>query len=236
MKRLILLIAFFLSLSAIYAQTIDVIHLKNGFDARGTITNRTESQITLQSENGRTLTIDMNEIESMEQEQQAFDPRVLLGRWACYRANGERDRTYDMVISENQGFYTVKYVYYINYLSNDNTVKYYPHDTPDSFSERAVDIDVENGQISYHFWQLEYLILNYSKSKRRQSVAITNNHCDINLRYIEGKLKGNIDCTQYYHALGCEGYDDLDESLEHGCGTVFADGPGGKWNVYFVKY
>ena len=68
MKRIILLIAFCLSLSAIYAQTIDVIHLKSGFDARGTITNRTKSQITLQSENGRILTIGMSEIESMEQE------------------------------------------------------------------------------------------------------------------------------------------------------------------------
>ncbi len=231
MKRIILLIAFCLSLSAIYAQTIDVIHLKNGFDARGTITNRTDSQITLQSENGRTLTIDMSEIESMEQEQKAFDPRVLIGRWACYKANGERDRTYDMVINENEGFYTVKYVYYINYYSNDNTLKYYPHDTPDSFSERTVDIDVENGQVSYHFWQLEYLILNYSKSKRRQQVAITSEHCDIDLKYIDGKLKGSIDCTQYYHDLSCEGYDDADD-----CGTVIADGPGGKWNVYFVKY
>ena len=79
------MIAFCLSLSVIYAQTIDVIHLKNGYDARGTITNHTESQITLQSENGRILTIDMSEIESMEQEQTAFDPRVLIGRWACYR-------------------------------------------------------------------------------------------------------------------------------------------------------
>ena len=231
MKKIFLLIVFCLSLSVIYAQTIDVIHLKNGFDARGTITNRTESQITLQSENGRTLTIDMNEIESMEQEQKAFDPRVLIGRWACYKANGERDRTYDMVISENEGFYSVSYVYYINYYSNDNRVKYYPHDTPDNFIEDSKDIDIEEGKVNFHFWQLQYLILNYSKSKRRQQVSITSRHCDIDLKYIDGKLKGSIDCTRYYQDLSCEGYDDADD-----CGTVFADGPGGKWNVYFVKY
>ena len=236
MKKVILLIAFCLSLSAIYAQTIDVIHLKNGFDARGTITNRTESQITLQSENGRTLTIDISEIESMEQEQKAFDPRVLIGRWACYKANGERDRKYDMEISENEGFYTVNYVYYINYLSDDNTVKMYPYDTPDFTSEEHEDVDVENGQVSYHFWQLEHLVLNHSKSERRQSRAITSRHCDIDLNYVDGKLKGRIDCTQYYHALGCEGYTSVKSSLKDGCGTVFSDGPGGKWNVYFVKY
>ena len=39
----------------------------------------------------------------------------------------------------------------------------------ESFSERTVDVDVENGQIYYHFWQLQHLILNYSKSKRRQT-------------------------------------------------------------------
>ena len=231
MKKVILLIAFCLSLSAIYAQTIDVIHLKNGFDARGTITNRTESQITLQSENGRTLTINMSEIESMEQEQKAFDPRVLIGRWACYKANGERDRTYDMVISENEGFYSVSYVYYINYFSNDNALKIYPYDTPESFVEDSKDIDVEDGKVCYHFWQLQHVILNYSKSARRRSVALTSEHCDIDLNYIDGKLKGSIDCTHYYHSLSCEGYDDADE-----CGTVFSDGPGSKRNVYFVKY
>lgn len=231
MKRIVFLMAFCLSLSAIYAQTIDVIHLKNGFDARGTITNRTESQITLQTENGRVLTIDVIDIDSMEQEQKAFDPRVLIGRWACYKANGERDRKYDMVISENEGFYSVSYVFYINYFSNDQTLKMYPYDTPDSSSEDTKDINVEDGKVYYHFWQLEHVILNYSKSARRQRVAITSQHCDIDLKYIDGKLKGSIDCTRYYSDLSCEGYDDADE-----CGTVFADGPGGKWNVYFVKY
>lgn len=233
MKRLLFLIAFCLSLSTIYAQTIDVVHLKNGFDARGTITNRTESQIILQTENGRTLTIEMNEIDSMEQEEVAFNPKVLIGRWACYKANGERDKTYDMVISENEGFYSVSYVYYISYLSNDNALKRYPHDTPNAndCTERDQDIDVENGMVCFHFWQLQYVVLNYSKSERRRRVAITNEHSDIDLKYVDGKLKGNIDRTQYYHGLSCEGYDDPDD-----CGTIFADGPGGKWNVYFVKY
>lgn len=62
MKRLLFLIAFCLSLSMIHAQTVNVVHLKSDFDALGTITNRTENQITLQTENGRTLTIDMNEL------------------------------------------------------------------------------------------------------------------------------------------------------------------------------
>ena len=235
MKRIFLLIAFCLSLSAIYAQTIDVIHLKNGFDARGTITNRTESQITLQSENGRTLTIDMSEIESMEQEQKAFDPRVLIGRWACYKANGERDPRYDIEINENQGFYTVKYKVMLNYVSYDNSLKHFPNQTPDNTADNDVDIEVENGKVSYHFYQVEWCKMN-ANSKRRQSDNIIKYNCDIDLMYIDGKLKGSINCTHYYHALGCEGYDGLYESLEHGCGTVFADGPAGKWKVYFVRH
>lgn len=231
MKRLFFLIAFCLSLSTIFAQTIDVVHLKNGFDARGTITNRTESQIILQTENGRTLTIDMNEIDSMEQEEVAFSPKILIGRWACYKANGERDKTYDMAISENEGFYSVSYVHYITYQSNDNAMKMYPYDTPDYCTERNQDIDVENGIVCFHFWQLQHVTFNYTKSERKRSVAFTNVHSDIDLKYIDGKLKGSIDCTQYYHGLSCEGYDDPDD-----CGTIFADGPGGKWNVYFVKY
>jgi hypothetical protein len=235
MKKVILLIAFCLSLSVIYAQTIDVIHLKNGFDARGTITNRTESQITLQSENGRILTIDMSEIESMEQEQKAFDPRVLIGRWACYKANGERNSRYDMEINENEGFYTVKYKTMLNYVSYDNTVKSFPYQTPDNTADNDADIEVDNGKMSYYFYQVEWCKMN-ADSKWRQSISLIKYSCDINLTYIDGKLKGSIDILNYYHALGCEGYESVTSSLNDGCGRVYADGPSGKKNVYFVKY
>ena len=236
MKRIILLITFCLSLSAIYAQTIDVIHLKNGFDARGTITNRTESQITLQFENGRTLTIDMSEIESMEQEQKAFDPRVLIGRWACYKANGDRDARFDIEINENEGFYTVTYIKIIDYYTKDGFLKSYPDDAPTSTLKKNVDIDVKEGMVSYYFWQGEGCTM-YGDNERKQISHVLQYSCDIDLKYDNGKLKGSIDCLGYYEATGCRGYGSPQESLEHGCGTVWADGgPCGKWRVYFVKY
>lgn len=234
MKKLVLFITFFFSLSALYAQTIDVIHLKNGFDARGTITNRTETKITLQSENGRTLTIDMNEIESMEQEQKTFDPKVLIGRWACYRANGERDPRYDMEIRENEGFYTLNYTRMMFYYSPDNSVKSFPNDTPDDIVDDDKDIEVDGGKISYYFYQAE--IWKHNTTSKRISETIQKYSCDIDLKYEDGKLKGSIDCSNYYMAIGCEGYSGVFKSLENGCGTVLSDGPGGKWKVYFVKY
>lgn len=230
MKRIILLIAFCLSLSVIYAQTIDVIHLKNGFDARGMITNRTESQITLQSENGRTLTIDMNEIESMEQEQQVFDPRVLIGRWACYRANGERgkkDKIYDMVISENEGFYAVTYDWILDYDQHSNSLVY--------STEKSEDIDVADGIVSYEFHNVTSVSENSGTSRQRQTSKEIHD-CNITLRYTEGKLKGSIDCFYYFYAIGNEDYKSVSSALEHGYGRLFADGSGDKWNVYFVKY
>ena len=231
MKKVILLIAFCLSLSAIYAQTIDVIHLKNGFDARGTITNRTESQIILQSENGRTLTIDMSEIESMEQEQKAFDPRVLIGRWACYKANGERDARFDMEIDENEGFYKVSYERFLLYQSKGSEVcNYYTHCTPYSVVMRHEDIDVEDGDVSYYFLRVE------SSNDESHEYERTEYSCDITLKYKDGKLKGNVDCLHHFYAMGNSHYKTIAKAVEHGCGTVFADGPCGKWNVYFVKY
>lgn len=215
------------------AQAIEVVHLKNGFEAKGTITNRTESSIVLQTENGKTLTISNDDIESIGQENKAFDAKVLVGKWYCYKANGERDKKYDFVISENEGFYIVKYIHYLDFNSIDNTIKYYPHDSPDNSFERTVDVDIDDGNVSFHFWQLERLTLN-SQSKRKR-VKLQSTHCDIDLKYLDGKLKGHIDCIHYYDAVGCPGYDDVKESLDDGCGTVFADGPGGKWNVYFVK-
>lgn len=237
MKRIILLITFCLSLSAIYAQTIDIIHLKNGFDARGTITNRTESQITLQSENGRTLTIDMNEIESMEQEQKAFDPRVLIGRWACYKANGERDRTYDMVINENEGFYTVSYNSFVRFKSEDNSVCFLfdSRCIPTDIGQDSKDIDVSEGNVFYRF-ELYCDSWIYANTRKEYTAHLEQRTCDINLKYIDGKLKGSIDCSWVFKAWGTSGYRFIEGALADGHGSVDVDGPGGKWNVYFVKY
>lgn len=215
------------------AQNIEIVRLKNGFEAKGTITSRTESSIVLQTENGKILTISNDDIESVGQENTAFDPKILLGQWYCYRANGERDKKYDFVISENEGFYTVRYIHYLSFNSIDNTLKHYPYDLPDNFFERNVDVDIDDGYLRFHFWQLERLTLN-SQSKRKRP-SLTSTHCDIDLKCHEGKLKGSIECTHYYNAVGCPGYDAVSESLDDGCGTVFSDGPGGKWNVYFVK-
>lgn len=220
MKKVILLIAFCLSLSAIYAQTIDVIHLKNGFDARGTITNRTDSQITLQSENGRILTIDMSEIESMEQEQKAFDPRVLIGRWACYKANGDKDARFDIEISENEGFYSVSYGQFVGFESNDNTIKLFPYHTPTYCGDAHEDIDVEKGEVSYYFFRSENSYI-YAHTKSQQVAGIERYKCNVNLKYINDKLKGSIDCLEHYWLLGSVEGDNA---------------PCGKWNVYFVKY
>lgn len=206
MKRIILLIAFCLSLSVIYAQTIDVVHLKSGFDAKGTITEQTESQITLQTENGKTLTINMSEIDSMEQEEKAFDPRVLIGRWACYKASGERDSRYDMEICEHEGFFTVSYPSYITF-----------HDNTPQISKSNKDIDVENNKVSYSTKQFECRI---SGSGRKQTKCAEYYECDMDLKYVDDKLKGSIDCTHY-----CLSID----------GTIYQKGPLGKWNIYFVK-
>lgn len=235
MKRIILLIVFCLSLSAIYAQTIDVIHLKNGFDARGTITNRTESQIILQSENGRTLTIDMSEIESMEQEQKAFDPRVLIGRWICYKANGERDERYDMEISEHEGFFTVSYIKLLLYYSDDNNVGVFPYATPDITAKAHEDIDINDGGFSYYFLNVESTVM-YINTRKEHEFRRQEFSCNIDLKYIDGKLKGSVDCLHYFHAMGDSKYGTIADALEHGRGILFADGPCGKWKVYFVKY
>jgi len=227
MKKLVLFITFFLSLSALHAQIIDVIHLNNGFDARGTITNRTESQITLQSENGRVLTIDMSDIDSMEQEQKAFDPKVLIGRWACYKANGERDERYDMAISENMGFYTVNYIRIIHFNSNSGTIKSFPRDTPVAKGPIDVDlkdIDIEKGIVSYRFHQEESCLFN--ENLRREGTFFQEWRCDINLSYFDGILRGKIDCINHYCQVSYHNTDNEE---------VLDDAPCGKWNVYFVK-
>ena len=226
MKRIILLIVFCLSLSAVSAQTIDIVHLKSGLDARGTITEQTESKITIKTETGQTLSFNTDEIASMEQEEKAFDPKVLVGRWACYKANGERDKMYDMEISENEGFYTVTYDWILEYDNSNHALVYN--------AEKHEDIEVQNGQISYEFHNVESVSENIGTNRERQMKKQICD-CNISLQYKDSKLKGSIDCYYFFFALGNSNYKSVAAAIQHGCGTVHADGPGGKWNVYFVK-
>ena len=219
MKKTILFIICCISFLSVSAQTIDIIHLKNGLDARGTITNRTESQITIQTDNGRVLTFDMGDIESMEQEQKAFDPKVLIGRWACYKANGERDSRFDIEISENEGFYTVSYGRFVGFESNDGTIKLFPYDTPIYCGNANIDIEVGKGEVSYYFFRSENSTI-YAHTRNERVAGIERYSCNVSLKYIDGKLKGKVDCLEHYCKLN----------------TVECnDSPGGKWNVYFVK-
>lgn len=231
MKRIILLIAFCLSLSAIYAQTIDVIHLKSGFDARGTITNRTESQITLQTENGRVLTIDMSDIDSMEQEQKAFDPRVLIGRWAYYKADGERDEKFDIEIRENEGFYTVCYNQMVFYMNKSNTL----YSVKPQVMDDHRDIEVDDGSFSFTFYRIERNFI-YCGTKNEHETMNIHDDREFNLTFIDGKLKGSVDCIDHYVATGNSNYETVQEALEHGRGKVLMEGPCGRWKCYFVKH
>ena len=142
-----------------------------------------------------------------------------------------------MVISENEGFYSVSYVYYLQYFSETNRLcTHYDDDcVPRDAIQQSKDIDVNDGKVSYRFKQKEYCWI-YADSKREHVGMMFEFTSDVDLKYIDGKLKGSIDCLHYYEASGNERYRFVEYALEAGRGTVGADGYGGKWNVYFVKY
>ena len=63
------------------------------------------------------------------------------------------------------------------------------------------------------------------------------NRCTININIVCGFVEfGGIACVVVAvgaaaPVMACRGQFQADD-----CGTIFADGPGSKWNVYFVKY
>lgn len=232
MKKIILMIAFCLSLSVIYAQTIDVIHLKNGFDARGTITNRTESQITLQSENGRILTIDMSEIESMEQEQTAFDPRVLIGYWRFFNSNAKRNECFDIQIEDNHGFYTAKYKRGIMYNSSDASLSSIPDE--DHTWYQSSDIVINDNTISFGILCVQSYNHYVGTNREFEGMHVIDDY-DFSLSYINGELVGVGTCNKHWRAFGSSRYETVLDAHEKGCAKVIEDSSSGQFNVYFVK-
>ena len=233
MRKVFLLIVFCLSLSTVYAQTIDVIHLKNGFDARGTITKRTETQITLQSDNGRILTIDMSDIESMEQEQKAFDPKMLIGHWRFFYSNGERNENFDVQIEENHGFYTAKYKRCLFYNSSDASVAKNPDE--DWTWYESSDIVIDGNTISFGIVCVQSY-RHYVGTKRQHEGMHVIDDYDFSLSYVNGELVGVGTCNKHWLALGNSNYKTVLDAHENGCANVLEDSSSGKRNVYFLKY
>lgn len=174
----------------------------------------------------------MSEIESMEQEQKAFDPRVLIGRWACYKANGERDNRYDFIISENEGFYTISYDKYVTY---ENCGGSWANKTPSCNIQANIDYESDDGIVSFYFFKI---IEDYEGPSGINSYCAFQEQlsCDIDLKYIDGKLKGSMDILNYYLAQGHPNYHSMREAIQDRRGKVLSEGPGGKRNVYYVKY
>ena len=233
MKKLLLSWLFCLSFSVIYAQTIDVIHLKNGFDARGTITNRTESQITLQSENGKTLSIDMSEIESMEQEQKAFDPRVLIGYWRFYYSNGERNEIFDVKINENHGFYTAKYKRGLMYNSRDGALASKPDDDYTWYQD--ANIEINDNIISFGVVCVQSYNHYVGTSREFEGMHVIDDY-DFTLNYVDGELVGEGVCNKHWRAFGNKRYESVLDAHEYGEANVIEDTNSGYVKCYFEKY
>ena len=234
-KKLVLSLLFCISLSVMSAQTMEIVHLKNGFDAKGTVVERNDSIVTLKTETGKTVTINAKDIESVEQEKPAFDPKVFIGKWACYKASGERISDYDIEIKENQGFYTVNCEATKGYESNSDFIGG-PEGVPAFVSKKDFDIEIDDkGNVIYYYRRV-CAGISKAKSKTRsyQSFQI----CDdivVSFKYNESKLVGFIDCTNHYYAWGHYNYFFVQDALDAGRGRIMADGPGEKWKVYFVK-
>ncbi len=218
-----------------YAQSVKIIHLKSGLDARGTITESNDSIVRLQTESGKTVSIYTIDIESMEEEKSAFDPKVLVGKWKCYKASGERISDYDFEIKENRGFYTLEYKEFIGYKSNKGFIGG-PESTPCEVDNKNIDVNIDaNGEISFGLVQTIMGISDANSSRKAYQSFIIVDDIVINLRYNVGELIGNIDCLNHTYAHGHYNYFLISEAIEEGRGRIISDGPGDKYMVYFIK-
>lgn len=229
MKKVVLSLLLCFMASAIYSQTIDVIHLKSGLDARGTIISRTENQITVQIENGKTLSFDMTDIESMEQEEAAFNPRALIGRWHFYYSNGKRDELFDVQIEYNHGLYTAKYKRGISYPSSTAALG----ETPEYIWYESTDIDFTDN-ITFRVCCVQSYE-HYSGSNREYEGMHVIDDYVFSLKYVDEKLVGEGICIKHWRAFGNSKYETVVEANDHGCAKVIESNNSGGWKCYFMK-
>ena len=162
----------------------------------------------------------------------ALIPENLCGIWRFHTSDGRSskfDKVYDIVISENQGFYSVNFVIVDRYDADERNGL---PDTPSMVFREDADIRFKDNVVCFH------TIYNDVKYGSDGAQAVHSKaEYDYELILENGVLKGVRKCTYEFWAAGNSDYHTVMEAVSNGYGKVYVNCTGncGTANVYFTR-
>lgn len=161
----------------------------------------------------------------------ALIPENLCGKWTYHAYDGDTEKLFDIVISENNGFFTVEFSSLFQHnINKDGTLSM---DDPSFTLEKTADISFNDDTICFstihnkvHFSERDKCQWYHFKVEFNYELVLEN-----------GRLKGGSKCTRRFEAMGHTDYRYVADAVKAGRGNVSSNCTGncGTYKVYFTK-
>lgn len=226
MKRLIIIQLLFLTVSVALAQSGRVkVTMLNGMSATGTVESRSNGVLQFRTDEGKILSINMADVETIAQAKEEFDPKMMIGRWKFHYGDGETLPLLDIRIYEDHGRYYAEENYFANKSLGPNG-EVPDTDTPDQHTlKRGQSIEyTSDGNIKF------YLLCIMRVMNGGEQEMIFRYEYAIKAKWDNGSIVGDADIIRVFHGVGYQ------KGAEFNCAQVWTDRKKGQVEIYYDRY
>ncbi len=227
MKKILIIIQIlFLTVSMAFAQSGRVkVTMLNGMSATGTVESRSNGVLQFRTDEGKTLSINMADVETIAQAKEEFDPKMMIGRWKFHYGDGETFPLLDIRIYEDHGRYYAEENYFTDKSVEPNGV--IPDtDTPGQHTlkeGRSIEY-TSDGNIKF------YLLCIMRVMNGGEQEMIFRREYTVKAKWVNGSIVGDADIIRVFHGVGYQ------KGAEFNCANVWTDRKSGKIEIYYDKY
>ncbi len=232
MKKLIIIIQIlFLTVSIAFAQSGRVkVTMLNGMSATGTVESRSNGVLQFRTDEGKILSINMADVETIAQAKEEFDPKMMVGRWKFHYGDGKTCPLLDIRIYEDHGRYYAEENYFTSKeLGGPNGRTIPDTNTPDQHTlkqGRSIEY-TSDGNIKFYL----FCALVVMNDRGKQEMYFRHEYT-VKAKWVDGSIVGDAEIIRFIHGAGYQ------KGAEFNCAEIWTDWDkdDGKFEIYYDKY
>ena len=229
MKKLIIIIQIlFLTVSIAFAQSGRVkVTMLNGMSATGTVESRSNGVLQFRTDEGKILSINMADVETIAQAKEEFDPKMMVGRWKFHYGDGKTCPLLDIRIYEDHGrYYAEENFANLKHLGPDGEIP--DIDTPQQNGiKQGQSIEyTSDGNIKFYLC----CIMTITNLKAGHPELYFRHEYTVKAKWVNGSIVGDAEIIRLFEGGGYQ------RGAEFNCAKVWTDRKKGTVEIYYDRY